>query len=274
MRRTTFSWNPKVRRFKTKPFSYIPLKKRINNFGDILGPIFVKKICKTLKSKYRVLEVNENVDGKCLFTIGSVMKFAKTNDLIWGSGINGKGLEREQFKFDSLDIRMIRGPKSREYLENIGIRCPAIYGDPGLLFPIFYPEYGIIAKLTPNAEKRRLFIPNLYDIKKFDIVADGVEVINPTAKLRKILEAIAKSSEVIGTSLHAVIIAESLGIPAKIVISGNEDPFKYEDYLLSTGRDVMKFYDTVEKAIKGRPLPPPKYSIESMLKSFPMDFIN
>ena len=73
--------------------------------------------------------------------------------------------------------------------------------------------------------------------------------------------------------MHGTIIAESLGIPAKIVVSKNEDPFKYEDYLLSTGRNDIKLYDTVVQAMRGEPLPPPNYSIKSMLKSFPIDFI-
>ena len=270
---TTESWNPRVRRFKKKPFSYIPIKRKINNFGDILGPIFVKKICKALNSRTTVVEVNENPNGQCLFTIGSVMRFAKTNDLIWGSGINGKNLERDQFKFEALDIRMVRGPRSREYLEKIGIKCPEIYGDPGLLLPMFFPEYSIMAAINPRKEHKRIFVPNLYDINNFKVIPDNVKVINPTTTYTKVIESIAKCTEVIGTSLHAIIIAESLGIPAKIVLSRNESPFKYEDYLLSTGRNEMKFYDTIEQAIKGKPLPPPKYSIESMLRSFPIDYI-
>ena len=208
-----------------------------------------------------------------MFTIGSVMRFAKTNDLIWGSGINGKNLERDQFKFEALDIRMVRGPRSREYLEKIGIKCPEIYGDPGLLLPMFFPEYSIMAAINPRKEHKRIFVPNLYDINNFKVIPDNVKVINPTTTYTKVIESIAKCTEVIGTSLHAIIIAESLGIPAKIVLSRNESPFKYEDYLLSTGRNEIKFYDTVEQAIKGRPLPPPEYSIEAMLSSFPTDYI-
>ena len=77
----------------------------------------------------------------------------------------------------------------------------------------------------------------------------------------------------IGTSLHTIIIAEALCILAEIVLSRNEALFKYEDYLLSTGRNEVKIYDTIEQAIKGKPLPPPKYSIESILRSFPIDNI-
>ena len=105
------------------------------------------------------------------------------------------------------------------------------------------------------------------------MIPDDVKVISPTTGLGKIDESIAKCREVIGTSLHAILIAESLGIPAKIVLSRNEAPFKYEDYLLSTGRNEIKFYDTIEQAIKGKPLPLPEYSIESMLRSFPIDYI-
>ena len=106
-----------------------------------MTPIFENKICKPLKAKTTVVEVSDNPDDQCLFTIDSVIHFAKTNDLIGGSGINGKRLERVQFNFKMLDIRMIRGPRSRRYLEKIGVPCPKAYGDRGLLFPMFFTEY-------------------------------------------------------------------------------------------------------------------------------------
>ena len=222
LKRTTYSWNPRVRMFKKKPFSYIPIKRKINNFGDILGPIFVKKICKALNSRTTVVEVNENPNGQCLFTIGSVMRFAKTNDLIWGSGINGKNLERDQFTFEALDIRMGSRTKNKRISREDWNKSPEVYGDPGLLLPMFFPEYSIMAAINPRKEQKRIFVPNLYDINNYRVIPDNVKVINPTTTYTKVIESIAKCTEVIGTSLRAIIIAESLGIPTKIVLSRNE----------------------------------------------------
>ena len=39
-------------------------------------------MCKALKAKTTIVEVNDNPDGQCLVTIGSVMHFEKTNDII------------------------------------------------------------------------------------------------------------------------------------------------------------------------------------------------
>ena len=215
-----YLWNPRVRRFKTNPLSMIPLKKKVNNFGDLLGPLIIRKICKSFTPNVKIKEVTCNHSyHKCLFSVGSVIHFAKNNDIIWGSGINGNTLDANKYSFENLDVRMVRGPKTKIFLEKMGIKCPNVFGDPALLFPYIFPAYLLKSILTPSKLKKVIFIPNLYDIKHFHCVPESIDVVNPRNKIKNILKKISCSSQVIATSLHAVILAESLGIPAKIVIS-------------------------------------------------------
>ncbi len=74
-----------------------------------------------------------------LIAIGSMLSFAKDDDVIWGSGINGKLLDTKHYKFSRLDIRAVRGPLTRNYLrENFQVKAPEVYGDPGLLIPYYF----------------------------------------------------------------------------------------------------------------------------------------
>ena len=80
---------------------------------------------------------------------------------------------------------MIRGQRSRKYLEKIWVPCPKVYGEPGLLSPIFFSEYKIMAAISQRIEEQRTYVPNLYDLTKFRVIPDNVEVIYPTRDLGK-----------------------------------------------------------------------------------------
>ena len=84
------------------------------------------------------------------------MHFASEDDHIWGTGINGK--VNNNYDFKNLNIYSVRGPLTREILTNRGLDVPEIYGDPGILYGYFFPQY-------LNLEKKRkyLIIPNLND---------------------------------------------------------------------------------------------------------------
>lgn len=82
---TIFAFNPKRSLLRYRWARVLPVSKRLNNFGDLLGPIVVTKL---LADK----QIHQSAVGGCktLFTVGSVLHFAKDNDVVWGSGRNGK----------------------------------------------------------------------------------------------------------------------------------------------------------------------------------------
>jgi pyruvyltransferase len=85
------------------------------------------------------------------------------------------------------------------------------------------------------------------------------------------LQRIAASRFVVGSSLHGIVIAESLGIPARVIASAAEHPFKYEDYYLGTGRHDVEAAGSVREAVAmgGRDLP--EFDAGSLIAAFPAD---
>jgi len=254
-------FNPIRPLFKSFLKHLIPIKKPINNFGDLIGPLIVKSI---LEKKN--LDIHKHADvEKRLLTVGSIMHFAKNNDVVWGTGINGKVLE-SSLTFKVLDVRAVRGPLTRDILMKKGIKVPEIYGDPALLLPQFLPKLKQYAKIKRNDV---LFVPNLND---YPNEKEHEWAISPTSNLNQVLKKIAQSKFIVGSSLHAIIIAESLGIPSRFVKSKHEDKFKYEDYFYGTGRDNLLIAKTPEEAYEmGGQKPLKKFSNKKLLDAFPYD---
>lgn len=237
------------------------IKKKINflsNFGDLLGPEVINYCLKGISD-------DEGIKNQRLLTIGSIMHFAKNGDVIWGTGVNGK-VDKNMHSFEQLEARAVRGPLPRDFLLAKDISVPEIFGDPGLLTPLVFPHLKELA-LKPKYDFT--FIPNYNDIK---LLANKQHVFNPRSGLLKCLERIAQSRIVVGSSLHATIVAESLGIPARLIKSTAEDDFKYYDYYLGTGRADIKFALDLDNALSmGRERKTQKDISSALLKSFPFD---
>lgn len=125
----------KNQELKKNLFWWEPADGKTQNAGDHLSRVIVERML-DLYDK----QLDEKLSKKNkLLAIGSVMHFAKDADTIWGTGINGK-VPDNTHKFQKLDVRAVRGPLTKNYLEKKGITCPSVYGDPGLLLPFFYAE--------------------------------------------------------------------------------------------------------------------------------------
>jgi pyruvyltransferase len=111
-------------------------------------------------------------------------------------------------------------------------------------------------------------VPNLHDVRT-QPAPDGI--LHPQSKLAHLLERISTSALVVGSSLHAVIVAEALGIPARLVQSATEPPFKYRDYYEATGRPDYEPAPSAEEAIKMGGEQPPQWSPEPLMQAFPYD---
>jgi pyruvyltransferase len=238
----------------------MPIKKPLNNFGDLLGPLVVKHILNQTKIHTNSNACNQNR----LLTVGSILHLAQSGDTVWGSGKNGKVSETHHL-FETLDVRAVRGPLTRDYLQEKGIYCPEIYGDPALLLPHLIPQ---LLEWRKNPAYDLTYIPNLNDFERSD---PSPWRYNPRSPVMDCLKRIAQSRLVIGSSLHAIIVAESLGIPARFVISKVEHEFKYADYYHGTGRFDFKIAGTVKEALSLGGEKPVQFSPENLLAAFPLD---
>jgi len=199
-----------------------------------------------------------------LMSVGSVLHLARDGDVIWGAGVNGK-VPDNCYHFRTLDVRSVRGPKTRDFLSRRGINAPTIFGDPVLLLPIVMPE------LTSYAQVKRHSLTVVPNFNDFAAYASTPELLNPRLPVDVCLRRIAQSELVVGSSLHGIVVAESMGVPARLVRSSVEDQFKYQDYYLGTGRPESKAARTIDEAVRMGGERPPIFDPAKLLAAFPLD---
>jgi pyruvyltransferase len=252
-------WNPRERPGRGRRTSWSRLGRRRNNFGDLLGPLVVAALAESLPAIRR---------GQRLLAVGSILHFARDGDVVWGSGVNGK-IPQELHTFHSLDVRAVRGPKTRAVLQERGLSVPAVYGDPALLLPLLRPDLVELAAQGPASGP--LLVPNLNDGDLQPLRRLG-QVLTPTSPLEECLRAIVRSERVVSSSLHGIVVAEAFGIPAVPVRARSENPFKYDDYFGGTGRDAVPAAATFEEGLVEGPVTPPlRWQPEQLVAAFPRD---
>lgn len=239
---------------------YWKLRDGRQNFGDHLSNAIVTKLAAT-----RNLFLDEVVPRpRRLLAIGSILHYANDGDVIWGSGFNGS-VPLERHRFTNLDVRAVRGPLTRDFLEKRGIAVPEVYGDPALLTRRLIGE-------RFAAEERSdpiIFVPNFQDLAEME----GWEnVVSPFLPWPDVIRRIVRAQLVVSTSLHGLIIADAFGIPCTYLrLSDTENIFKYEDYALGSGRQTLKVTGTREEALRASPLDPPRPELDKLEASFPWD---
>lgn len=256
---TVVNWNPSRRIVPGKLGRLLPFRRPLNNFGDLLGPRIVSELIARQ-------ELQELSTESRLLAVGSILRLARDGDVVWGTGANGKSLS-QPFPFDWLDVRAVRGPLTRTVLSEIGVLTPEVYGDPGLLVGHLWSRERLAAA-SKHPKRDLLVVPNFHDYPK---LKSRLATIRPTLPLGEILGAIAKARFVVGSSLHGIIVAESLGIPARAVRSATEPEFKYQDYYLGTGRESIEIAEDIETAIAMGGAPMPGWDPQALLKAFPSD---
>lgn len=255
------SWNP-LRTAEGEPGGRL-----VNNFGDLLGPLLVERILGDLSMRASSTESSE---APVLITIGSVLHFAPEGAVVWGTGVNFKLASKLPPHFETLDIRSVRGPHSARLITAKGGRVPAVFGDPALLLPRFMPELRSWGRTGAGG---MLIAPNLNDFEEMSQSATslGYTVLDPRAPLNAVLRTIAGSGFVVGSSLHAIAIADSLGIPARFVVSAAEGALKYRDYLAGTGRPLTRISGDISAAIDLGGHTAPDVDLDALLSAFPQD---
>lgn len=228
------------------------------NFGDHLATVVTNRIL----GGAGVMPDEEVNRSRRLFSVGSVLHFAKTGDTVWGSGINGK-IAADQHRFEDLDVRAVRGPKTAAFLRERGVRVPDVYGDPALLVPTLFP-----GRFVPEVRQPALFVPNLHDA----VSSAGIDAVSPLSGWNRIVQRIVEAEFVAASSLHGLILAEAYGIPARYVrLSETESLFKYEDYVMGTGRERLDYATSIGQALEMGGMPPIRFDAPALLAAFPWD---
>lgn len=258
-----FVWDP-VRATVGSPHG-----RSTRNFGDVLGRVLVERVAAS-----RNLDIDSTLHGdeqaRALVAVGSVLHFAPRGATVWGTGVNFKMASRLNEYASALDVRAVRGPVSARVLERAGCEVPAVYGDPVLLLPYFFPE---VARWRALDGSEALAVPNLND---FEMVAAqaaalGIDVVDPRAPSEHVLKRIASAAFVFGSSLHAVVVADALGVPARLVASRSEHVLKYRDYLAGTGRATTRIAKSLDEALSIGAHEAPSFSASALLEAFPED---
>lgn len=167
--------------------------------------------------------------------IGSIISWMTTRkSIIWGTGLV---YPEKTISSPPKNVLAVRGPLTRAYLLKYNISCPEIYGDPAMLFPMFY---------HPPKEKKYQFgiIPHFRDknaplLRKLasrdDVLIIDVEDINPW---NKFIDSIYSCEYIFSSSLHGIIISDAYGVPNSWVEfpNGEKKRFAFQDYYASISR--------------------------------------
>jgi pyruvyltransferase len=205
------------------------MSKPKENFGDLLGKYLVEKI-----SGRNVVWVHpkkwhfKNYFQPIYFTVGSILAHVTKKCVVWGSGVILKNQVVQPATFLA-----VRGPQTRKVLLQQGYTVPEIYGDPGLLLPLYYApkvdkkyKWGII----PHYNDFKIVYSLYKNEKDFLIIDLMTNAIEPTTDL------FLQCERIVSSSLHGLIVAHAYNIPAVWVqFSGRlfGDGIKFQDYFES-----------------------------------------
>lgn len=204
------------------------------NWGDRLSPM----IASMVSGKHAYLRRFQR--GRSYFVIGSILEEAGLKSIIWGAGfISNDSIPRAA----PARIFAVRGPLSRDKYLRAGINCPAIYGDPAILLPLYY---------QPQVTKKWRIgvVPHFVDktspILKEIAQAEEVKILDIEDETFAFVDQVASCDVIISSSLHGLICAESYGIPSVWVSMSNKvtgGSFKFDDYRLGIGGEKYRRID-------------------------------
>lgn len=195
----------------------------VMNFGDLLTPDIFSHF--GLRSIHCPRFKNADVIG-----VGSILHMLPSDykGYILGSGLINPASARI---FPKATIPLVRGHLTRQLCslpEHISV------GDPGLIADTIYKknlsvnkswDIGVIPHYRDWADTR------LNKLLKYD--QDSIHLIDVKRKPREVIHDISKCRYIVSSSLHGLVIADSLGIPnswikvSEKLIGGS---FKFDDY--------------------------------------------
>ncbi|MBU0651168.1 polysaccharide pyruvyl transferase family protein [bacterium] len=193
----------------------------INNFGDSITPLLLKH--------YGFTPVHTKEQHSQIVLTGSLLEVIPENynGIILGTGlINGSTTK----SFNKAKILGVRGKLTQQI-----INAPhnIVLGDPGLLASNLLQkqqkkEY-ILGIVPHYIDKKNPEIKKLFNKYKKEIL-----IIDVTRSPIKVIQDIDKCENIISSSLHGLITADSLGIPNAWILLSDKvigNGFKFYDYV-------------------------------------------
>jgi len=240
----------------------------IGNFGDIASRDIIQQLTNI---QARPPSKNENQ----VLAIGSVLHRAQHNDIIWGTGVKGSAMNLSP-EVKALNVYAVRGPHTLDFLKKHGIDTSRVteFFDPGCL--LAYLNSDIIDCIPQFKAKSIKIIPHyrddLFMRRLYPQYRDNF--ISVDCSPLTMLQQMKGAEAVFSSSLHGLIFAESLGIPAYwLKPIGGEDELKFFDYYYGTNRTDVKCFTTLDAAIKSSPMALPHFKYEAYLKTFPYEAV-
>ena len=172
--------------------------------------------------------------------------------VVWGSGFLQYPPFKKPHMMRKFKVLALRGLYTRKILEKFGLISPdekVAYGDPGLLFADLFG-------IKPNPKYDIGIIPHVGDVKKrgwwgrleeaFRKTGIPYKMIDASEEPYKVVSTIAECTKIISSSLHGLIVADSLGIPSihaglsTLSFLQEEFELKFRDYYSALGEELPK----------------------------------
>lgn len=235
------------------------------NFGDSLSQRLVARLSGA-KVEYTPQGSAEMMGAGSLFSDGERLFGSEEKPMekgapvlrVWGSGfLDPKVPEGKVYHYRDMIIHAVRGQKTLEVLKKVGYVREGekvALGDPGLLYADLFPESKTAVKKYDIA-----LIPHRHDqvaaLELAEVLrAQGYSVVYVDVMLsepRDIILQIAESRKVISSSLHGIIVADSLGIPNRRLVfedfascpqcQRSISHFKFADYYSAFGLEAPAY---------------------------------
>ncbi len=218
-----------------------------DNFGDVLNPVLIEELS-GIKTQYKNIDLSRKqrltilVDAvsrfkfteaktivlpwqRTLTAIGSIMSWAQSNSVVWGSGFMNK-----TDRFAGGKTLAVRGKLTDQKLKEDGFPSCSIYGDPALLLPLWLEG-------SPEKKYRLGLIPHWKEVDYFkQRFGEKYKIVDlRTRDIQRVVEEITSCEYILSSSLHGIIVGHAYNIPSLWIKHGyiDTDGFKFHDYFSS-----------------------------------------
>jgi pyruvyltransferase len=199
--------------------------REVPNFGDLITPLLLRH--------YGYTPVYECPERAEFVATGSILEVlpADFSGIILGAGFIH---ERTRRSFPNATLLAVRGMLTRERLGPM--RKTVALGDPGILASLMMKrqeEKKFVLGIIPHHEsKEKPIIARLVAKLQPDVI-----IIDVKRHPMQVFVAIDQCSHILSSSLHGLIVADSLGVPSGWLYSEGMlgGRFKFDDYYSSLG---------------------------------------